>query len=103
MLSEDLSVKDILAELAVYLNDIKIFEGKCDCKTLAHCRHYMKKNLAMSDEGIENICSYIEGFGGYCDCEVLMNVVPTVFPTDEDFDSYVDKAVSRMNSSERRN
>ena len=87
--------KDILAELVVYLNDIDIFAGKCDCRTLKHSRDYMKKS-GLSDFDIERMCSFMESFGGYCDCEVLMNVVPTVFPTDEEFQEFVDKAVRKI-------
>jgi hypothetical protein len=89
------SEKDILAELVVYLNDIDVFDGKCDCQTLKHSRIYMKER-GLSDSDIEEMCSFMEGFGGYCDCEVLMNVVPTVFPTEEEFHEYVDKAVRKI-------
>lgn len=89
-----LSEKSLLAELVVYLNEIDIFK-KCDGKTLKYCSNYMK-STGMSIEEIGRMCYFLQNHGGYCDCEVLMNVVPYVFPSEEEYKEYIDKAAKKI-------
>jgi hypothetical protein len=45
----------------------------CDAKTLTAARRVLKK-MRLSKKRIERSCQYFMENGGYCDCEVLMNV-----------------------------
>jgi hypothetical protein len=60
-------------------NDWEEFEDKLDdleeCNDTLDSSKAILKNMGYSDNEIGEICQWFELNGGYCDCEVVMNVV----------------------------
>lgn len=88
--------KDLFAALVVYLQDSNIFK-RCDGLTLRYCSRFLKKHGHLSPEAVEKTCAFFKNNGGFCDCEVLFNVVPSVFPDKDEFLKYVEPIQTKLN------
>ena len=82
--------KELFSALVVYLSDINIYE-RCDARTLFYTTRFLK-NHRLNKAEINEICDFLRSKGGYCDCEVLLNVLPAVLPDKNEFLEYAKKA-----------
>ena len=60
---------DWLADLFEWLDD-RVSKDGCDGQTLRHTRELLRDRHIPIEEAVE----WLQGYGGFCDCEVLLNV-----------------------------
>ena len=51
--------------------------SRCNCTNKSN-RKYFKKVFAKNNKKVNNCLNFLEEYGGYCNCEILFNVVPTL-------------------------
>lgn len=66
----ELNSKGFFEELAKRINN----EG-CDSASLRLTEGLLEE-MGYSDDSIDEICSHFKRKGGFCDCEIFMNVLP---------------------------
>ena len=72
---------DTANQLGEYLsNRIHISFGHTDCDgTLRYTKNFLKKKLRFEKDSLRYTEKWIQHHGGFCDCEVLMNVLDEIY------------------------
>lgn len=86
--------KELFSTLVVYLIKINIYQ-RCKHK-LFYTRRFLKKH-GLNTNDINEICAFFQEHGGYCDCEVLLNVIHEIFSNEKEFNEYISKAQAAVN------
>jgi hypothetical protein len=75
---------DSLRELGDYLDQQLARSDDCD-DTLRHTIRWLKRN----DLSVQACVAWLENEGGYCDCEVILNVITPRFLPGSDSSSFI--------------
>lgn len=64
----------------LFVDRLLELDSKYECDNTLKSSKQTLMDLGYSDTEIEDIVEWIEEHGGYCDCEVLINVVSRISP-----------------------
>lgn len=87
--------KEDFAHLFLYLQSVDISKI-CDGRTLKLTRKFLSKHMNKDEDTITEVCKYCNNHGGFCDCEVVYNVIYDVFSTNEEYGFYARKVLTEM-------
>jgi len=77
-----------LADLFGWL-DRRVSDEGCDGQSLRHTREFLRDRHIPMAEAVD----WLQGFGGFCDCEVLLNVP---IPDDEGAERATENMMQRI-------